>query len=244
MKNIEKISILCPTRNRVQTTNGNFIYDLIDSARSTADNPECVEFVFYVDDDDVSSQSYFDSFEDPNIKVVCGPRIVLSEMWNKCYDKSSGDIVQQCGDDVRFRTQSWDTIVRDKFSEIDDRIAFVFGRDGYVELDRPKDFFGTHGFVHKNWVEVVGYFLPPYFSSDCSDEWLNDVAKMIDRHFYVEIYTEHLHPVAGKYVWDDTHKERLERHNRDDVYALYKTLSSERDDDAKALLKFIESSAS
>jgi hypothetical protein len=234
---MEKISILCPTRNRVNTQIGNFVHDLISTCRTTADNPEQIEFVFYCDDDDDDTKKYFELFDDLLVKTICGPRIILSEMWNKCYDKSSGEILLHCGDDLRFRTFGWDTIVRNKFSEIDDRIAFVFGADGYVN---PPESFGTHGFIHKNWVEVVGYFVPPYFSSDCNDSWLNDVAKIIQRHFYVDIYTEHLHPVVGKYVWDDTHNERLERHDRDDVHSLYKQLADEREDDAAALMKFID----
>jgi len=236
MNNIEKISILCPTRNRINTQIGNFVHDLINSARDTADNSELVEFVFYVDDDDDDTQKYFDSFEDSDIKFVHGPRIVLSETWNRCYDISSGDILFHCGDDIRFRTQGWDTIVRNKFSEFDDRIAFVFGYDGYGD---PKNG-GSHGFIHRNWVETIGYFVPPHFSSDYNDCWLNEVARIINRHFYVNIYTEHLHPAAGKYIWDKTHIERLDRHDKDGVEALYKQLVNERESDGHALLKFID----
>jgi len=237
---MEKISILCPTRNRVNTVNGNFICDLIESCRNTADNPECVEFIFYVDDDDFDSPSYIKSLDDDSVIAAQGPRIVLADTWNKCYDRCSGEIVMLCGDDIRFRTQRWDTIVRNKFNEFDDKIVFVFGRDGYAETFQPIDNFGTHGFVHRNWVETIGYFTAPYFSADGVDVWLNDVAKMIDRHAFVNIYTEHMHPVAGKYVWDDTHKERMTRHDKDNPKLIYSKMGSEREADAQKLLKFID----
>ena len=233
--NKDVISLLLPTRNRVNTSQGNFVYDFIQSARETADSPENIEIVFYVDDDDESSLEYFDSFDDPLIRVVSGSRIVLSQMWNECYYESSGDILGHCGDDLRFRTQGWDSIILSKFQEHLDRIAFVYGRDGYAPLN-----FGTHGFIHRNWVEVLGYFVPPYFSSDFNDNWLNEIAKDVDRHFYVDIYTEHLHPAAGKYIMDVTHQERVERGAQDNVHEKYDSLSAERQIDAAKLLKFIE----
>ena len=97
--------------------------------------------------------------------------------------------------------------------------------------------FGTHGFIHRNWVDTVGYFVPPYFSSDYNDTWLNDVANMIDRRIYVDIKTEHMHPAFNKGPMDQTHIERLQRHQEDNVDALYATKLPERQADAD---KFID----
>ena len=177
---MEKISILTPTRNRPA-----FVGDLIKTCVNTSAAPELLEFVFYVDDDDKASLDYFDELipylEDrgeSQIKLVTGDRIVLSQTWNECYKVCTGDIMLHCGDDLRFRSEVWDTGVRDKFDEFEDRIVFVFGYDGIVE----KGTFGTHGFIHRKWAEAVGYFVPPYFSSDHNDSWLNDVARSIGRH--------------------------------------------------------------
>jgi len=227
MQHNEKISALVPTRGRINTTHGNFPEKLIKSAEETADDFEAVEFVFYIDDDDEESREYFENLNYKNVKFITGERIVLSEMWNECYKASSGNILFHCGDDIRFRTKGWDTVVREKFLEYDDKILFAFGDDG----KRQPGSFGTHGFIHKNWADAVGYFVPPYFSCDYNDTWLNDVAKMINRWEYVDIYTEHVHPRAWvdrdnhdlgkKYVWDKTHQERLERNTRDNNTQLY-----------------------
>ena len=91
----------------------------------------------------------------------------------------------------------------------------------------------------KDWVETIGYFVPPYFSSDFNDTWLNEVGHFIDRHFFVEIYTEHLHPHVKKHSWDKTHLERLERHKKDNVEDLYKQMIDKRKLDAKKLKNFI-----
>ena len=228
-----KISILCPTRNRVE-----FVKDFLKSCHETAKNPSNIEFVFYVDEDDRMSNIFFDNYEsefDFDIVYVVGERIVLSEMWNECYSHSSGEIYMHAGDDIRFRTKDWDEMIINKFKEFDDRIAFVYGRDGY----QPKTF-GTHGFLHKNWIKAVGYFVPPYFVSDFNDSWLNEVAKLAGRHFFVDVYTEHLHPIINKHFWDQTHKERKIRHRQQNPRQLYDQKLPERKGDAEKLKEFIK----
>ena len=233
------ISILCPTRNRLK-----FVFDMIVTALDTAKYPELIEFVLYVDDDDNSyttlgnrvSNLYDDEFI-KNIKIIKGKRIVLSEMWNTCYENSDSDIFMHCGDDIRFRTENWDKKIIDKFNSIPDKIAFLYGDDG---TGATKNAFGTHGFLHKNWINTLGYFVPPYFSSDFNDTWLNEVGHLINRHFFVDIYTEHMHPIVGKHTWDQTHKERLERGKQDNVLELYKSMEDERIKDSQKLQQFID----
>jgi len=246
-----KISLLCPTRNRPD-----FIYEFIVSAITTAKYPKDLEFIFYTDIDDKKSNIFFEQnleflqedFEekfdsDIQIKRIIGDRIVLSEMWNKCWEKSTANIFFHAGDDIRFRTLDWDEIVLNKFNEISDKIAFIFGDDGFTEtLDNGTRFFGTHGFIHRNWTDTIGYFVPPYFSSDYNDTWLNDVSKKINRIYKVKIMTEHLHPVAGKHFFDKTHKERLKRHIKDKVNDLYSSekMKSLRQDWVNKLQNFID----
>lgn len=216
------ISLLCPTRKRPQN-----IKRLWQSVQDTALAPEHIELVVYIDDDDNS----YDELDVP-MTVVRGPRIVLSEMWNKCFEVSKGNVLMHCGDDITFNTQHWDDIVGAALSEYPDRIVFLYGRDG-----GPLSDFGTHGFIHRKWVETVGYFVPPYFSSDYNDTWLNDVAKLINRHKRVDIYTEHHHPAFHKAELDQTHQDRLERHRNDKVDDLYRSpeMAAERQDNANKL---------
>ena len=119
----------------------------------------------------------------------------------------------------------------DVFDGYPDRIVFVHGRDGIHDAS-----FGTHGFIHRRWVDTVGYFVPPYFSSDYNDTWLNEVANALGRRVYLPgLYTEHMHPVAGKAPWDATYHERMERHTRDGVDALYVSKRHERLADVERL---------
>lgn len=201
------ISLLLPSRGRPKQ-----FAEFVQSVFATAKNK--VEIVVYQDEDDTP----YPRIE--GVKYVVGPRIVLSECWNACYKEATGDILGHLGDDIRFRSEHWDVLIENRFKLYEDRIVFVHGRDGNEE--QRLTLFGTHGFIHRNWVEAVGYFVPPYFSSDFNDTWLNDVANIINRHEYEPlVYTEHLHPALGKGEWDLTHQERLSRATRDNVHELY-----------------------
>lgn len=194
------------------------------------------EFVFYVDDDDdVATFLTVAEFG----QVVRGPRIVLSEMWNRCADVATGDVLMHCGDDIVFRTADWDRLVLDEFERWSDRLVLVHGRDGFQDAN-----LATHGFYHRRWVEVLGRLVPPYFSSDFNDKWNTEVADAVGRRVYLSnVYTEHMHPVTGKGDWDETHRERLARHQRDGLDRRYRELASERAADAAKLRAAIDAFA-
>lgn len=234
----ERISILVPTRGR---------YDQLQlmwqSALDTAVHPEHLELVIYVDEDDSNMVIFLDDGE-PIVKTptgghvswICGERITLSKMWNECYGLSTGDIVMHGNDDVIFRSERWDMEVREAFRRYPDRIACVHGRDGIHDGNMA-----TLGFYHRYAVNALGYFVPPYFSSDYNDTWLSSVYDAIARRVFVpEIYTEHMHPAVGKGVMDQTHQDRLTRHRQDNVDALYASLIGERMADIVKLERAIQ----
>lgn len=170
--------------------------------------------------------------QDQRVTVVSRDRDVLSKCWNDAYDAADPecDLFMHCGDDIVFRTEDWDLVVEEEFESWPDRLVFVHGRDGIQD-----HVIGTHGFLHRRWVEVVGYFVPPLFSSDYNDLWLTEVADAIGRRRYIpSLYTEHMHPAANKAPIDKTHQERMARHEEDDVDSLYaETIDQRRADVAK-----------
>jgi len=250
---MEKISILCPTRRRPDS-----ISNLVFSILKTAKDVNFIEIIFYVDWDDKESIKFLNSavpvikdmaekitlFEgqvalrDPAVFIdkVLGPRIILSQCWNECYKVAKGDILMHCGDDIRFRTNSWDEIVRREFDKVPDKIVQVFGDDGIQH-----EHLATHSFIHRKWAEAIGYFVPPYFSSDYNDTWLDFVARQLKRQVYKsELITEHMHWLVGKGEKDETALENLSRHVADNVEKLYASLFSERINNVKKLQQVID----
>ena len=220
------ISLLCPTRGRPDS-----MRRLVASCDNTAHG--VIEVVFYLDNDDAESIAVASALAATrrNVVTIVGDRIVLSEMWNRCAERASADVMMHCGDDIIFRSTSWDEAVLDVFGRHPDRIVFVHG-DDKVWGER----LGTHGFLHRRWVDAVGYFVPPYFSSDYNDTWLTEVATRIGRRVYLpEVVTEHMHYAVGKGPLDRTHEERLARAQRDNVHRLYVDLAPKRIEDAYKL---------
>jgi hypothetical protein len=222
------ISILVPSRGRAEQC-----WQMARSAYNTAVNPDDIELVVRVDDDDPQLEQYHKLFEG----LLVGPRDVLSKYWNECHAEAQGPIYMHCGDDIIFRTEGWDEFVKTAFDESPDKILFVHGKDGIHD-----EAFGTHGFIHKNWTDIQGYFVPPYYSSDYNDTHLNDIANLLGRRLFLPFYTEHMHFVNGKAPIDQTHRERLERHSQDRVDELYHSPEKvqERQDIADRLRKAMQ----
>lgn len=227
-------SLLLPTRQRP----GNMVR-LYESVMGTADKPETVEIVCYIDNDD---QSY-DALECPRLVKIRGPRtfdgkVNLSEMWNACWRAARGDYFMHAGDDLVFKSPHWDTLIKEAIDARPGKICFAWGND--FQPDSQRNVFGTHGFIHRNWTDVVGRFVPPYFVSDYNDTWLNDVGEALHVRTYVHnVWTEHMHYSLGKAEVDENTKERLERHNQDNPEKIYQDKAEERQAEIEKLREFI-----
>lgn len=223
------VSVLVPTRGRPEG-----VERLLESAYELCEGS--VEFVFYLDDDDPRRWETHQLVAQHGAVTIFGKRITLSRMWNACYERATHDLLMQCGDDIVFRTQGWDAKFAEAFEQYPDRIAFVHGDDGFQH-----ERIGTHGVLHRNWVEAVGYFVPPHFASDYNDLWLTEVADALGRRVYVpDVLTEHMHPVAGKGELDLTHRERLERHRVEDCDRIWRETAGERAADVARLRAVID----
>lgn len=246
------ISLLTPTRGRP-----NNMLRLCKSVEETACDPNNIEIVFYIDTDDTKSEEQFQEIWNAgfavNVYAWIGERTLMSNMWNECYKIGEGPIYMYCGDDIIFRTKKWDEEILKVFAEYKDKIVLVHGRDGFEESPNTSNWneqLATHGFIHRNWVETVGYFFPPYFSCNVNDSWLSDVAIALNRKVYLPgVFTEHMHPsVCGKdgrpkASVDVTHQERLARGKKDNVQQIWKDSQHLVVRDIKLLADFIKERA-
>ena len=98
----------------------------------------------------------------------------------------------------------------------------------------------TTGFIHKNWINALGYFMPAHFSCDWGDSWITDIANMLGRKVFVDVYIEHMHFVNRKGPRGKTHQERMARGGRDNVNEIYRKTLNERLQAVEKLKKFIE----
>lgn len=241
VKRIPVISLLLPSRQRPKE-----LERLWNSALDTADKPNELELVVYIDDDD---KSYDKLILSSPVVFVNGPRehdgkVNLSIKWNECWKKANGEIFMHCGDDIIFRTKGWDTAVREAIDTRPGKICFVWCNDVSDESSRHE--FGTHGFIHKNWTDVVGRFVPPYFVSDYNDTWLNDVSRKLNVQTYIHHHTtEHMHFSLGKSKIDKNTEERLKRHEKERPEEIYNSPEkvAEREKEVEKLREFIKANS-
>ncbi len=221
------ITLLVSTRKR-----HNLFQRMWDSVLETAKYPELIEMSVYIDNDDIETQEQVKTMKG-DVKITIGERITLSDMPNVAYKKATADILMGCSDDMVFRTKDWDERVINVFNQSKDKLIFVFP-DELIFRDKLATLF----FLHRRWVETLGYYIPPYYSCDMGDVWMDEVAKMIGRRIYLpDVIVEHMHYRVGKAEFDEIYAETKIRGERDDVWKLYYSQIDKRLADVEKLRK-------
>lgn len=212
---------------------------LVQSLMDTTHDKGGVELIFYIDSDDERSVAKLHKLVDYStvtVRSIVGNRIIRSEMWNECYKIADGEIGMVCADDLVFQTSKWDKMVRREFESVPDRILLLHGWDGIKNEHRA-----THGFIHRNWVAVVGCFVAPYFSFWYNDTWLTEVADKIGRRRYLpKLRIKHQHCCLTPEGLDDTYKEAKAAGEKQQVHEIWRNTAKERKEDAKKLQAFID----
>ena len=227
------ISILAPTRNRPSG-----LKRMIRSAFETASDPSNIEMCLYIDDDDTVSEDAISTLKDYNIKYKRGERGVLSDLPNRVLELATADIFMGGSDDLIFRTKGWDSRVLETFEVFEDKIALVYPKSG-----NPYQLSSTILFLHRKWVDAVGYFLAPYFSCGGADGWWNEVSIYLNRRIFLpDVLIEHMHYTHGKSPMDNTYAEAVERGEKDNIGQIYIDKTPERMEDIEKLQEAIDKS--
>jgi len=183
------ISLCLPSRGRPELAKR-----FVDSAIKKSSNSNSIEFLFYLNDDDPKLEEYKKILDKKN--YIVGPNQSTAYSWNQMAYKSVGHIVMLAGDDVEFKTENWDTEIKNTFNLHDDKICMVVPWDGkkgkekfvsqkskYVYVgDEPLG--APHFFVHRKWIDTLGWLAPPFF-------W----------HWFVDTYTQKLARKIGRCIF-------------------------------------------
>lgn len=191
-----EISILLPTRERLSQ-----VSRFLNSAADTADHPDRLEVVLYVDRDDELSHT----IEHSHLKLVklIRTRAKMGVMAQTCYENSTGRHVMLLNDDAVCRTRGWDTAVLQTFAGFTDGVALVWCNDLYRKHLIPV--FPT---LSRRTCELLGGICPPDYSHDCIDAHLFDIFKKLEalghqRLVYLhEMVLEHMHHEVDKAEFD------------------------------------------
>jgi len=236
---------MCPTRNRL-----NKLLTLISSLVTTIKSKD-VYLVLGVDEDDPAGKYYSYLCNNiPFIKTVMfkneGKFLGLSTMWNNMAKQIDSDIYAMIGDDMMFMTPDWDEqIIREFESGPKDKIIMLHCNDGM--RGSGNKYAGVpplcvNFFVHKNYINVAGYFVEPYMENTHHDTWPQIIFDRLQRTIYRhDILIKHLHysETTGKMDSISNNLEALRTNiwNNNDWVQKYK---NEMDEEFAKLKTYIE----
>jgi hypothetical protein len=193
--------LLVPTRGRPAN-----MRRLAESIAATAIHPERVALWFYIDSDDFESIAVLPEMRTdfPAIRIehVQSLRLPLVDCYNILSGYAGDGILWSGGDDIVFRTQSWDVLVEAEFVTRPDKLVLVYGDDG-LQPEQP----ATHPFVSRESVNTLGYFYPEVPEGvNLTDVWLHSLYASVGRLVYrPDISTDHLHWLRGLAQRDATY---------------------------------------
>lgn len=237
----EIISVLCPTHKRPERQKS-FAQSVIQNCK----NLDLVEIVFGIDNNDdmalKATQELQAEYGDSLIRyTLIEPGERMSNLMNFCYKAAKGEIFCNVADDIIFRSKNWDQFVREAFSTVEDRIMLLWSDDGIWGGQ-----LASHTFVHKNWVDAVGYINPPYFYSGWADKWNQEIAERLGRGSLVldrdVLFLEHMHVSVQKMERDETAQKTIDLSEKHDGHALYTSqeMITKRHEDYEKLKNFID----
>lgn len=169
------ITICCPSRGRP-----NLAKRMLDTALSTADNPELVDVKFYLNDDDIELPNYelvLDKYKIGNDRST-----VYS--WNQLAEQSNSHLYMLAGDDIQFMTKGWDTKFMSQFDKYKDGVFCISFQNG---IDNKRT--APHPVVSQQWRNTLGYFFPFAFYHWYVDTYTKDLAESVDRYIFLDDIT-------------------------------------------------------
>ncbi|MBN2138013.1 MAG: glycosyltransferase [Sedimentisphaerales bacterium] len=230
---MKNLSLILPTREHPI-----LVKRLFDSLVQTVSDPEQMEIVLYVDDDDV--ENHHISHPSLNIitKIGPSPRKTMGNIIKDCYNASSGRYVMLINDDVVFRTKKWDAKLLEAFSRFDDEVALVYGRDCYYDKEMC-----TFPALSRTTCDLMDGICPGDYDSHCIDSHIFDTFKQLaeighDRAVYLpDVVFEHMHYESGASAYEN----KFERTNDQNDQSVYLALAAKRQNTAKKMAQYIAS---
>jgi len=232
-----KLGLLMPARERL-----NLNLTLISSIITTVDDINNVTLYMGIDDDDPTRDIQIKIAEAiPFVKIIPihneGKFIGLGKIWNILARQCDDEIFGYIGNDMIFRTQGWDTKIINKFKNEcpKDNIMLYHCDDGY-----HKQNLCVNAFVHRKYMDVVGYFIRDEFLINWSDRWMYQMFKAFNRVEYIpDVFIEHNHWVFGRREKDST-GERMGTADQGGISdKLWITLAPEREKEVEKLSKYL-----
>ncbi len=201
------IVILCPTRGRSKKCKR-----MIESAEATGARLPAVNLDVMCDGRG-SEKEYEQQNLQPYIRMFSPDGEPTVSKWNRLADfalaRPEYKLFMLGADDMVFTTPCWDEALLDHYNSLENKIHVY-------HLQDSRDLNGTpHPIVTREYIEAMGYFLPPIFLHWHVDTWTVDIAKSNGCFTHMRDYMLlHDKPTSNDDV-DDTHRNIRQMHWRE-----------------------------
>jgi glycosyltransferase involved in cell wall biosynthesis len=229
----KNFSLILPTRDRPM-----LVKRLFDSLTQTVGDPDQVEIVLYIDQDDVESRKISHPLLDTIRQIGPRPRKTMGNIVKDCYEASRGRYVMLINDDVVFHTKKWDVELLEAFSKFPDEVALVYGKDLYYGKEMA-----TFPVLSRTACDLMDGICPGKYNSHCIDAHVFDTFKRLselghNRTVYLpNVVFEHMHYDLGASACEGG----LEYKNDQDDQTAYLSFAEERQRTAVRMAQYIES---
>ncbi len=216
------ISLLCPTRGRPEQ-----FQRMVESAAKTALGKINV-FVCIQTDEDVKRYSFLEMNKSNNIywseNIIVYPFLMLDcptvALWNElaectCNRRIMLDkdvrLFMLAADDMIFATPGWDKALIDHYNALGNKIHVYAFQDS-------RDHEGTpHPIVTREYMDAMGYFVPPIFLHWFIDSWTIAIARANNCFTHLKDHLLIHDKPSDRGEADETHKRirRMGWHERD-----------------------------
>ncbi len=223
LKTTKKISLLLPTRKRVERANA-FLKSVVDTAACL----EKIEVVAAVDDDDQESQALVSPHAKLLLRKAIGPRARMGELNTRCLREAKGDIIMLVNDDILIRSKDWDTHLRDADQLFSDGIYLFHVKDGFKNEKFP-----IFPILSKRFCDLIQDPYPAEFGGDGNDTHLYDIFLRLqdlghERIIYLpDVFFEHMHYKLGKAENDAVYQSRCHLDGNKTFYNLWRYRESQ-----------------
>ena len=135
--------------------------------------------------------------------------------WNRLAELAMQDhdikLFMLCADDVVFSTPCWDKALLDHYNALENKIHVYHLRDGRTGDGTP------HPIVTREYIQAMGYFLPPLFLHWFIDTWTVEMARNANCFTHLQDYMlDHIKPSdSGKADHTHTRIRNNGWHDRD-----------------------------
>lgn len=183
------IAILCPTRGRPEQ-----FKRMLDSVDRKADVYAAL---------DRSECSAYNETSNRHATIFTPDSMPTAHKWNLLAETALKDeyakLFMLGADDMVFETPGWDKALIDHYNALENKIHVYALQDSRDEAGTP------HVIVTREYIEAMGYFVPPIFLHWFIDSWTVEIAKANNCFTHLKQYSLRHDKPSDRGQPDETH---------------------------------------